>query len=135
MSVEFGESCPYFCDFSRIFVILPVYLWFCLYFCYLVTVRASVSSRVFQKNTFFKKIKSTTHHTLAWGLVWKNPWGFFISISLVVPPALPFCPFLHCRFSLGPLMTGLREGWVKIYNVKMVKIEVAGGTPKLYRNQ
>ena len=44
MSSEFGENCPYFCDFSRIFAILPVYLWFCPYFCYLATVRASVSS-------------------------------------------------------------------------------------------
>ena len=26
--------------------------------------------------------------------------------------------FLHCRFSLGPLMARLRTGRVKIYNVK-----------------
>ena len=36
------------------------------------------SIRVFQKYTFFKKIKSTTHLALAWGLVWKDPKGFFI---------------------------------------------------------
>ena len=27
------------------------------------------------------------------------------------------------------------EGWVKIYNVKMVKTEMAGGPPKICRNQ
>ena len=51
MSSEFGENCLYFCDFACIFVILPVFLWFCPYICdfasllcYLVTVRVSVSS-------------------------------------------------------------------------------------------
>ena len=44
MSSEFGENCLYFCDFACIFVILPVYLRVCPSFCYLVTVRASVSS-------------------------------------------------------------------------------------------
>ena len=28
MSSEFGENCPYVCDFSRIFAILPVFLLF-----------------------------------------------------------------------------------------------------------
>ena len=32
-------------------------------------------------------------------------------------------------------MTGLREGRVNIYNVEMVKTEVARGTPKLGRNR
>ena len=37
MFSEFGQTCLYF-------VILPVYLWVCPSFCYLVRVRASVSS-------------------------------------------------------------------------------------------
>ena len=43
---------------------------------------------------------------------------------------LPFC-----SFSLGLLMAWLREGRVKTYNVKMLKTELARGTPKLCRNQ
>ena len=35
-----------------------------------------MNTRVFQKkNTFFKEIKSTTHQSLAWGLVWKDSKG------------------------------------------------------------
>ena len=37
-----------------------------------------VYTGVFQKKHFFKKINSTTHHALAWGLVWKDPKGFLI---------------------------------------------------------
>lgn len=37
-------KCLYFCDFACIFVILHVCLWICPSFCYLVRVRASVSS-------------------------------------------------------------------------------------------
>ena len=34
---------------------------------------------VFKKKHIFKKIYSTTHQALAWGLVWKDSKGFFIS--------------------------------------------------------
>ena len=36
-------------------------------------------TRVFQKKHFFGKIKSTAHHALACGLVWKDPKWFLIS--------------------------------------------------------
>ena len=34
-----------------------------------------------KNSTFFKKIKSSAHQALAWGLVWKDPKGFMILIK------------------------------------------------------
>ena len=48
---------------------------------------------------------------------------------------LLFWPFLHWRFSLSLLSTWPWGGRVKIYNVKVVKLEVARGTPKRCWNQ
>ena len=43
-------------------------------------ISSSIYTRVFQKNTFLRKWKvHTTHHALAWGLVWKDPKWFLIS--------------------------------------------------------
>ena len=44
-----------------------------------VNFQTPVDNRVFQKNTFFKKEISATHHASAWRLVWRNPKGFLIS--------------------------------------------------------
>ena len=40
--------------------------------------RKYTHTRVFQKKHFFEKMKSTTHHAIAWGLVWNDPKGFLI---------------------------------------------------------
>ena len=49
--------------------------------------------RVSQKNTFFKKIKSGTHHASAWGLVWLDPKGFLILTKFKAAPS-------HLKFEL-----------------------------------
>ena len=96
-------------------------------------------SRVFQKNTFFEKQIGGTHHASALRLVWKNPKGFLISTKFRGSSS-HFC-FDH--FYIIDFHSDLAfrdrdlqsEGWVKIYNVKMVKTEMARGPPKLCWNQ
>ena len=56
--------------YTDIFEVQLIHFMFFLIF---VWVRA----RVFQENMIFKK-KMTTHHALAWGLVWRDPKGFLI---------------------------------------------------------
>ena len=60
------------------------------------------------------KIKNTTNQALAWGLVWKDPKGFLISIIFRGATSV------LTNFSLSRLSAWPREGWVKIYNAKMV---------------
>ena len=93
--------------------------------------------RVYHKNTFFKNKKRPTRQASAWGLVWRNPKGFLISTMFRGSSS-------HFRFDhfyivdFHSALTFLdrdlcSEGWVKIYNVKMVKIlflkKVFFGTP------
>ena len=83
----------------------------------------------------FKIIKSTTHQALAWGLVWKDPKGFLISTKFRGASShFRFDHFYIADFH-SALSARPREKAEWIYNVKVVKTEVARGTPKLCRNQ
>ena len=81
--------------------------------------------RVFQKH-LKKKIKSATHHASAWGLVWRDPKQFLISTKFKGSSShLKFDHFYIVDFhsALSFMDRDLwSEGWVKIYNMKMVKL-------------
>ena len=99
----------------------------------------ALSMRVYHKNTFFTNKLCPTHQASAWGLVWRNPKGFLISTKFRGSSShFRFDHFYIVYFHSAPtfLDWDLRsKGWVKIYNVKMVKTEMARGPPKLCRNQ
>ena len=82
--------------------------------------------RVFHQNMFFQQQKiSATHHASAWGLVWRNPKGFIILNKFKGSSShLKFDHFYIVDFHsalASQVSVQKREGWVKIYNVKMVK--------------
>ena len=95
--------------------------------------------RVYHKNTFFKNKLCPTHQASAWGLVWRNPKGFLISTKFRGSSShFRFDHFYNIDFhsALTFLDWDLRsKGWVKIYNVNMVKTKMARVPPKLCRNQ
>ena len=76
------------------------------------------------KNDFSKirPAEPTMHQP--WGWFKRIPKYFWFQLSLGVPLVKPFWPFWHCRFSLSLLMARLREGGVKINNVKIVNTEL-----------
>ena len=81
-----------------------------------------VLSSVFHKNTFFKKNK---------GIPPRVPLGrsesfFRLDKSKGSNQLMKNEGFLHCRFSLSPLMATLRAGQVKIYNVKTHHFSLTG---------
>ena len=82
-------------------------------------------TRVYHKNTFFRNKISPTRQASAWGLVWRNPKGFLISTMFRGSSShFRFHHFYIVDFhsALTFLDRALwSEGWVKIYNVKMVK--------------
>ena len=91
------------------------------------------------KKTFFKNKISPTRQASAWGLVWKNPKGFLISIKFRGSSShFRFDHFYSVDFHsalTSQVSVWKSEDWLKIYNVKMVKIEMVRGTSKLNRNQ
>ena len=92
--------------------------------------------RVFQKTKLFQENQKYNPPRISLGVSLKGSkrtFDFNKVYGCLEPH--PSWPLLHCRFSLGPHMAGLRVGRVKIYNIKQVKTEVARGTPKLCRNQ
>ena len=94
-------------------------------------------TRVYQKTIFFKSKLSPAHQASAWGLVWENPKGFLISTKFRGSSShFRFDHFYNIDFhsALTFLDWDLRiKGWVKIYNVKMVKTEMARGPLWLMR--
>ena len=81
------------------------------------------------------KIGSTRFASI-WGLLWRNPKGFLILTTFRgVHKSFPFGTFLHCRFSLSLYFARQSGGWVKIYNVKKVKMEMTCAPQKTYQTQ
>ena len=101
-------------------------------------INCRVRVRVYQKNMFFKNKEIRTHQASAWGLVWRDPKGFLISTKFRGSSShFRFDHFYIVDFHSAltfPDRDLRSEGWVKIYNVKMVKTEMARGPPKLCRN-
>ena len=91
------------------------------------------------KNTSFKNRLSPTNQASAGGAIWRDPKEFLISTKFRGSSShFRFDHFYIVDFHLAltfPDRDLWNEGRVKIYNVKMVKTEMARGPLKLCQNQ
>ena len=71
--------------------------------------------RVFQENTFSKKIKSEAHHVSAWWLVWTDPKRFLTSTKFKAAPS-------HLKFEILPSFWRRRRRNVPILNVLLFNL-------------
>ena len=100
--------------------------------------QTQMNTRVSYESTFLIKKIGPTRSASIWGLLWRNPEDFLISTSFRWCTShfrfdhfyiVDFHSALNLKVSLCQI-----EGWVKIYNVKMVKTEMTCAPPKTCRN-
>ena len=145
----FGHSislwfCPYFCPFALLpfcflvllsffpFVLLPFCLFVFLYFCLFVFLSFCPCLYVFlsrhHSDEMSEGLEVSKVTICVKILKWHPVIDSLTKVRYRAARAAKNWGLSHCRFSLSHHLARPREGWVEIYNVKVLRFSLSAGT-------